>query len=116
MRRRCRPGSRSGYAERGISICARWDSFENFLADMGERPPGKTLDRIDNNGNYEPGNCQWATLDQQNRNRRGNRLTPESVVWIREMGGQMTQQQMADILGVHRSLIFQVLNDRIWKR
>jgi hypothetical protein len=58
---------------RGISVCERWLKYENFLNDMGEAAPGSSIDRIDNDGNYEPKNCRWATVQQQNRNKKSNR-------------------------------------------
>lgn len=73
MRQRClnpRDPYYSHYGGRGITACDRWRSFENFLADMGERPHNRTLDRIDNDGSYEPTNCRWATPRQQRANQR----------------------------------------------
>jgi hypothetical protein len=80
------------YLERGIKICERWEFFSNFLIDMGERPPGMTIDRIDVNGNYEPGNCRWATWEQQNKNQRSTRyITYDGVTlcvkdWAKRIG------------------------------
>ena len=83
------------YGGRGITVCDRWESFENFLTDMGERPGRKTIDRIDTNGNYEPGNCRWATMKEQRRNCRNTvfyeyngqkKILPD---WAEEFGVNM---------------------------
>lgn len=58
------------YGAKGIAVCEQWNDFRNFLYDMGERPAGKSIDRIDGSKGYEPGNCRWATRSQQNANRR----------------------------------------------
>ena len=63
----------------GVTVCDRWRTFENFLADMGERPEGKTIDRIDPGGGYEPLNCRWATPPEQSKNRKPWKHTPEGL-------------------------------------
>src|SRR5262249_4309290 len=73
MLTRCKDGRNPHYGGRGITVCDPWPGFENFLADMGERPPGKSLDRVDVEGHYAPENCRWATQSEQVRNRRRRR-------------------------------------------
>jgi hypothetical protein len=96
MRSRCANPSHKQYAdygERGITICAEWDSFDVFYADMGQRPsPKHTLERKDNNLGYSKDNCKWATWEEQSRNKRSNRLitafgkTQCLVEWSTETG------------------------------
>lgn len=92
------------YGGRGITVCDRWKSFENFIFDMGEKPNGTTIDRIDNDRGYEPGNCRWATVYQQSRNRRSN-------IWITVDGRSMVAKDWARELGTSQ----QVITNRIAK-
>jgi hypothetical protein len=89
------------YGGRGISVCDRWrgrEGFANFLADMGERPLGMTIDRIDNDGNYSPRNCRWATGLEQQRNRSISRL-------VLVDGEDITLEEASRRLGVAKTVI-----------
>lgn len=93
MKKRCGNHDDANYGGRGIRVCARWQTFENFMADMGPRPSAAhSIDRIDNNGNYEPGNCRWATKLEQSQNTRVVRLITHNGrtlpvrAWARELG------------------------------
>lgn len=101
MKRRCNDSSNDSYPNyggRGIKYSLHWEKFDNFLADMGVRPKGTTLDRIDTDGNYTPENCRWADDLTQHRNTRAN-------VMITSRGVTQTLAEWADQLGIRRSTL-----------
>ena len=103
MVQRCEcPGHKSwaDYGGRGIKVCARWrESFEAFLADVGARPPGTTINRFpDNDGDYEPGNVRWATPKQQARNRKSNAI-------VEHRGISLTMEEWSERLGIGRTTL-----------
>lgn len=108
MNDRCRtsvPEKSIYYKSRGISVCDRWQrSFQDFVADMGPRPSMKhSLDRIDNERGYEPGNCRWATAAEQARNRRNNRMVTVG-------GVTLCMQDTADKFGIKMTTLRSRLN------
>jgi hypothetical protein len=111
MRQRCNnPNSSNAetHYNRGIRVCERWNKFENFLEDMGEIPEGDySIDRIDNNGNYEPSNCKWATRKEQSNNRRSNKI-------LIFQGKSKTLRQWCDKLNLNYRTIQNRLNSYGW--
>ena len=129
MKGRClNPDKGSYYREyggRGITVCDRWlNSFENFLADMGPCPDDLTLDRINNESHYEPGNCRWTTWEQQMLNRRSIRgehhpnakLTVDDVSSIRRFARcGVTYRDMASLFGVSSANVGYIVRGEAWR-
>lgn len=103
MKNRCydlNSAAYKNYGGRGITVCDRWlNSFENFYEDMGNCPPGLMIERKNNNGNYTPGNCVWATPQEQGNNRRTNK-------WIKFNGKIKTVAQWARYLGINVNTLY----------
>jgi hypothetical protein len=89
------------YGGRGISVCPRWRDFRNFLADMGECPPRKSIDRFpDNNGNYEPVNCRWATPREQSYNRRPRSRENRTAILYNYDGMSLSLRKWSQLTGI----------------
>ena len=105
------------YGGRGIKVCDRWlHSFENFLSDIGKAPNGLTLDRKNNNGNYEPNNCRWVAMTEQNQNSRWAKLTPAIVRIMRYLANdpQFTMSDLAYAFNVSISCVEKAISRKTW--
>lgn len=118
MIERCRNPNHPRFQDwggRGIRVCERWSVFENFLSDMGEPPNGLEIDRIDNDGNYEPGNCRWTDRKTQMRNTRVVRLTADIAASIRDdLAAGKSQHATAKRHGVSRWTVHSIFHGKRW--
>ncbi len=112
---RCHSPTHKRYADyggRGITVCDKWREFSGFLADMGDKPDKLSIERIDNNLGYGPGNCKWATMQEQSHNKRNNTLSWEIVNNIR--ADKLPHKTLADKYGIYHGTIGKVKRNEIW--
>jgi hypothetical protein len=104
------------YGARGIFVCDEWRTFDGFYADMGTQPKDMTLERLDNAQGYNKGNCVWASVTEQARNRRTTKLTVEKVAAIKKLlSDKVAQQKIADMFLVTRSNIGHIAQKSTWR-
>ena len=118
MHARCTDKTHPGhkyYVSKGITVCERWSVFENFLDDMGHRPEGKTIDRIDGDKGYYKDNCRWATPTEQNRNLSSNKLSFDTAVEvaIRRLRGERCED-IAALYEIGKSMPRDIVKGRAW--
>jgi hypothetical protein len=109
MLQRCQnpnDGGYKNYGARGIKVCERWQKFENFYADVGDPPPGRELDRIENGGNYEPGNWRWVSHQKNSSNRRNNKKHSFE-------GESLVASEIARLIGVHPATVLRRLKSGV---
>ena len=118
MKRRCLSPNASHYhlyGGRGITVCAEWLDFETFVSDVGDRPEGHTLDRIDGNGNYCPENCKWSTQTEQLLNRRPWKLDATDVRIIKGLlASKVKQTLIALMFDVKGASISAIKHGKYW--